>query len=113
MSETHGSAELETQLKDVSLPTSSMISVRLSDYISNKEAFSPRTPRESPCNSAKSVPSRPRSISVASSRSSTPTSSSEAGSYTPVNWEGLEKTEEQEPRDEGTDEVCHPCNVLI
>ncbi len=80
--------------------------------MSDKEAPSLGTPRESPRNSANSVPSRPRSISVASSRSSTPTSSPESGSFSPVDWEGLEKTEEQEPRDKGTDEVGHQDDVV-
>ena len=101
MSDTHISAELETQPEDVRLPTSSLISVRLSAYMANKEASPPRTPRESP------------RISVASSGSSTPTSSSDSGSFSPVDWEGLEKTEEQEPRDEGTDEVCPMYDVSI
>ena len=51
-----------------------------------------------------------RASSITSRTSSAPSdSSTDSGSATSVNWEGLEKTEEQEPRDEGTDEVStHP-----
>lgn len=46
-----------------------------------------------------------RASSITSRTSSAPSdSSTDSGSATSVNWEGLEKTEEQEPRDEGTDE---------
>ena len=95
----------EVKPEDVPLPTSSMITVRLSDYQSDGEERATDTPNESPRNSGHSLASRPRSISVASSRSSTTMSSEESGPFSPVDWDELEKTEEQEPKDEGTDDV--------
>jgi hypothetical protein len=44
--------------------------------------------------------------SNASNTSARSSASSSAPSNTTVDWEELEKTEEQEPRDETTDEVC-------
>jgi hypothetical protein len=79
------------------LPTDSMVTVRLSDAqihpVSNDSVRNSRR-RSSSANSHSS------SISaISSTRSSTP-------SNTTVDWEELEKTEEQEPRDQATDEVC-------
>jgi len=79
------------------LPTDSMVTVRLSDAQINpvsNDSVRNSTRRSSSANSHSS------SISARSStRSSTP-------SNTTVDWEELEKTEEQEPRDQATDEVC-------
>ena len=80
------------------LPTDSMVTVRLSDAqihpVSNDSVRNSRRRRSSSANSHSS------SISTRSStRSSTP-------SNTTVDWEELEKTEQQEPRDQATDEVC-------
>jgi hypothetical protein len=81
------------------LPTDSMVTVRLSDAqihpVSDDAVRDSRRSRRS-----SSVNSHASSISARSStRSSTP-------SNTTVDWEELEKTEEQEPRDRATDEVC-------
>jgi hypothetical protein len=80
------------------LPTDSMVTVRLSDAqihtIVNDSVRTSKKRRSSSVNSHSS------NISARSStRSSTP-------SNTTVDWEELEKTEEQEPRDQATDEVC-------
>jgi hypothetical protein len=108
MSDLRSSAEIEIQPEDIPLPTptNSMITVRLSDCQSYKERPASETPYDSRRDSGHSIPSRPRSISLASSRHSSPTSSPDSGSLSPVDWDVLEKTEEQEPKDEGTDEVC-------
>lgn len=86
--------------ENVPLPTSSMVTVRLSDIPYDPdldELRQPDAPRES------SIP-RSSPPSTRSSRSSSQTSESST-SINSVNWEGLEKTEEQEPKDEVTDEV--------
>ena len=79
------------------LPTDSMVTVRLSDAqihpVSNDSVRNSRR-------RSSSTKSHSSSTSVGSStRSSTP-------SNTTVDWEELERTEEQEPRDQATDEVC-------
>jgi hypothetical protein len=90
---------VKTPRSNSPLPTDSMVTVRLSDAqihpVSNDSVRNSRTrTRSSSANSHSS------SISARSStRSSTP-------SNTTVDWEELEKTEEQEPRDQATDEVC-------
>jgi hypothetical protein len=87
------------------LPTDSMVTVRLSDAqthpVSNDSARNSRR-------RSSSTKSHSSSISaISSTRSSTP-------SNTTVDWEELEKTEEQEPRDQATDEVClgNPTNYV-
>ncbi|KAK4943544.1 hypothetical protein LTR10_016838 [Elasticomyces elasticus] len=82
--------------ENIPLPRSSMISVRLSEIqlqpeIEELDASSRTSVRQS-------TPSSPRS-----SRSSSRTSASSLSMNT-VDWEGLEKTEEQEARDDATDE---------
>jgi hypothetical protein len=79
-----------------SLPTDSMVTVRLSDaQIQPIVNHSARASKRS-----SSVNSNASNVSARSStRSSTP-------SNTTVDWEELEKSEEQEPRDQTTDEVC-------
>jgi len=77
-------------------PTNSMVTVRLSDE------------RIEPPQVTLGCDPKRRSSSVAS-RSSIASAGSDTGSSSPsntsVDWEILEKTEEQEPKDEGTDEV--------
>lgn len=90
----------EVEPENVPLPRSSMVSVRLSDipFDPDLDIIDEREiPREV------SVP-RSSPSSTRSSRSSSQTSESSL-SIDSVNWEGLEKTEEQEPKDDGTDEV--------
>lgn len=74
-----------------------MVTVRLSDI------------QIHPVGDESSRNSKGRSSSV-SSLSSNASALSDGGSTSPsnisVDWEELEKTEEQEPRDEGTDDVC-------
>ena len=88
---------VEMPSKSSPLPTDSMITVRLSDaQIRPLPDESVRTSKRR----SSSVNSQSSSASARSStRSSTP-------SNTTVDWEELEKTEEQEPRDQATDEVC-------
>ena len=93
-------AESEVSPEDVPLPTSSMITVRLSDIPvcpDDVEAADQDASQEASI--PRSSPSSPRF-----SRSSSQTSDSST-SVNSVDWAGLEKTEEQEPKDEATDEV--------
>ncbi len=101
MSEVQSDTQIEVEPENVPLPTSSMITVRLSDChtLNSEQAVS--STRSSPRNSNASLA---KSQSDSSSRGSTPSGSSDSV-LSPVDWEILEKTEEQEPRDEGTDEV--------
>ncbi len=115
MSEPHDSVSMDDDVlpENVPLPTSSMITVRLSDCQSEQvlpidACTPPESPRLSSPNSPQSLPSRPRSISVATTTSAASTGSAESGAFSAVDWEGLEKTEEQEPKDEATDEVRPP-----
>ncbi len=78
------------------LPTDSMVTVRLSDV--QIHPIIEESPRNSKARTS-SVSSRSSSASIASDSGST------SPSNTSVNWEGLEKTEEQEARDQATDEV--------
>ena len=100
MAETQSEVVVEVVPENVPLPTSSMITVRLSDCQEGDEVAvsslnsSPRM----------STASRARSESDASSRASTPSGSSNS-MLSPVDWEELEKTEEQEKKDDGSDEV--------
>lgn len=86
--------------ENVPLPRSSMITVRLSevdlepviDAISEQDGTQdPSAPQSSPS-------------STRSSRSSSQTSDSSTSIDT-VDWEELDKTEEQEPKDDASDEV--------
>lgn len=99
--------EEEIAPENVPLPTDSMITVRLSDAYLDVEPF-PTMESESHSyantvvtdHEASQTSSLSRSSSVSSSRSSQASSSSKS-----VDWEGLEKTEEQEVKDDATDEV--------
>lgn len=98
----------EVAPENVPLPTDSMITVRLSDAHLDVEPF-PATESASHSyantvvtdHEESQASSLSRSSSVASSRSSQASGSSKS-----VDWEGLEKTEEQEVKDDATDEVC-------
>lgn len=94
--------EVDTEIKpeDIPLPRSSMITVRLSDIQAPPELDVDAEVEASPQLSVRqSSPSSTRS-----SRSSSRTSDSSV-SINSVDWEGLEKTEEQESKDGATDEV--------
>lgn len=99
--------KIEVDPENVPLPTDSMITVRLSDaelaiepaqleeMVEDGEVQSSgQTAHTSTVSSLSGVSSRP------SSRSSQASSTSNS-----VDWEGLEKTEEQEVKDDATDEV--------
>lgn len=98
--------EDEISPEDVPLPRSSMITVRLSE-VSVLSDLDEDLDLKAPQDNGTPESSPP---STRSSRSSSQTSGSSI-SLNSVNWEGLEKTEEQEPRDEATDEVSltGPC----
>jgi hypothetical protein len=86
--------------ENIPLPTSSMITVRLSDIQVHPDVGEDLEPGVSQVASLRqSIPSSTRS-----SRSSSQISDSSASIHS-VDWEGLEKTEEQEAKDEETDEV--------
>ncbi|KAG9773578.1 Ecotropic viral integration site 5 protein-like protein [Exophiala dermatitidis] len=91
--------EVEICPEDIPLPRSSMITVRLSDAsafsVLEEDVELDVSPETAPLGSSPS--------SIRSSRSSSQ-SSDKSASLNSVNWEGLEKTEEQEPRDEASDE---------
>ncbi|KAJ9616019.1 hypothetical protein H2204_014188 [Knufia peltigerae] len=92
-------ANTEVKPEDIPLPRSSMITVRLSDIQTPPELDVDAEAQASPQPSVRqSSPSSTRS-----SRSSSRTSESSV-SINSVDWEGLEKTEEQEHKDEATDE---------
>ncbi|KAI1629209.1 rab-GTPase-TBC domain-containing protein [Exophiala viscosa] len=82
--------------ENIPLPRSSMISVRLSDVQLQPETE--ELDASSRTSVRQSTSSSPRS-SVSSSRTS-----ASSISMNTVDWEGLEKTEEQEARDDATDE---------
>lgn len=84
------------------LPTDSTVTIRLSDMQTGSLRI------QNPSSELENV-SKARVTSI-SSESSACVGSDSNGSTSPtsstcVDWEELEKTEEQEPRDEGTDEV--------
>ena len=95
------SNEMEVEAENVPRPTSSMITVRLSDCQSIIDEQAEPSFASSPRNSNASLA---RSESDSSSQGSAPSGSPDSV-LSPVDWEGLEKTEEQEPKDEGTDDV--------
>lgn len=86
--------------ENIPLPTSSMITVRLSDIPVFPDIDEDLEPTGSQEGSLRQSPPS----STRSSRSSSQTSESSA-SIPSVDWEGLEKTEEQESKDESTDDV--------
>lgn len=110
-----------------------MVTVSLSDVQSNSEHTQPdwhtldipQTPVESSCNS-ESNQNRPQSFgpgpqalqdaaktSIAPvDEPPTPTAPQDKAIEDDMDWENLEKTEEQEPRGEGSDEVCS-CEVVV
>jgi hypothetical protein len=98
-SESAHDIESEVEPENVPLPRSSMVSVRLSeipfdpdlDIIDERDALGASIPCSGP-------------PSTRTSRSSSRTSESSL-SINSVNWEDLEKTEEQQARDDAKDEV--------
>lgn len=107
--ETTSLDEKEIRPEDIPLPRDSMITVRLSDVQllaespESEEPLDLQTPtalEHSVAATTGSTCSRPSSR--ASSRSSRVSSTSNS-----VDWEGLEKSEEQEVKDDATDEVKH------
>ena len=96
MTEVDAPAEGDDQPERAPLPTNSMITVRLSDVQIH--------PNDGPSDAHDSSSPASSTASKRSSRSSA-SISDDSISLNSVDWEGLEKTEEQEPKDEGTDEV--------
>jgi len=98
----------EIRPENVPLPTDSMITVRLSDAQLQAE---PESFQDSILNVNKTTMElNARASLAASSTSRTSTRSSSRSSQTSsvsnsVDWEGLERTEEQEVKDDATDEV--------
>jgi hypothetical protein len=91
-------SDTDVKPEDIPLPRSSMITVRLSDI-----QVHPDVDEEVEQDASPQPSIRQSSPSTRSSRSSSRTSESSI-SLISVDWEGLEKTEEQE-KDEATDEV--------
>lgn len=107
--ETASLDEKEIRPEDIPLPRDSMITVRLSDVQllaespESEEPLALQTPTALEHNFAATTGSTcSRPSSRASSRSSRVSSISNS-----VDWEGLEKSEEQEVKDDATDEVKH------
>ena len=98
----------EIRPENVPLPTDSMITVRLSDaqleaepvdiQLTTQDINEAVVEQNSRTSVATSSLSRPSSRSSSSSSQASSTSNS-------VDWEGLERTEEQEVKDDATDEV--------
>lgn len=90
---------LDTPPDGVPLPTASMVTVRPSDDPSQLSSVDVVEKDEKLRGSIISGRTRSRTLSgsSATSRGSDTTTS--------VDWEGLEKTEQQEPKDDATDEV--------
>lgn len=89
--------EEELSPENVPLPTDSMITVRLS---------SDTTQSQSDVDSVKEMNVRDSIMSdVSGTLSQSSEASQDSTTTTSVNWEDLEKSEEQEPKDEATDEV--------
>ena len=112
MAEMQTLVEMETEIlpENIPLPRDSMITVRLSGYGSSardsrSEAEDEENKHDTQGGSQRdSIVSSPRAAGIVSSQASS-VHSSRSASISPVDWEVLEKTEEQEPRDEGTDDV--------
>lgn len=80
--------------------TNSMVTVRLSDVQIHPEV-------EEMVDAKEASATRSASIVSKTSSSSSSNSHNETMSMESVDWEGLEKTEEQERCEDNTDEVCH------
>lgn len=99
----------EIRPEDIPLPRDSMITVRLSDAQLLSESPSEEVPEvQTPTTvehefATRTVSPASRCSSRASSQSSRVSTTSNS-----VDWEGLEKSEEQEIKDEATDEVRNP-----
>ena len=92
--------EPEVFPENIPLPRTSMITVRLSDIQDNASAsYGDEADATQPLSAPPSRPSSTRS-----SRASSQTSDSSTSINT-VDWDELEKTEEQETKDDATDEV--------
>ena len=91
------------RLDDKPVSTDSMVTVRLSELHEPKDTLDSEETNNGPPSRASSVLSR------ASGRSSMSTEDSLQDRS--VDWEELEKTEEQEPKDEDTDDVS--ANVVL
>ena len=83
------------------LPTDSMVTVRLSD-IPEPQELDYDAAEKFEKNDQSTVETRRASVD---SELSNVSERSDQSSDASVDWEGLEKTEEQEPRSEGTDDV--------
>jgi len=94
----HDSEEVTPENIPLPTTTNSMITVRLSDVQSLVDSAEERITEDSH-SSDSSIDSRP------CSRSSTRSSQDSSTSTSVVDWEGLERSEQQEPRDDATDEV--------
>lgn len=105
--ETTGSDEEEIRPEDIPLPRDSMITVRLSDAQLLSESHISEEPSELQTPTALERDFTTDVISPSSRPSSRASSHSSCISTTSnsVDWEGLEKTEEQEVKDDATDEV--------
>ncbi|KAK5096001.1 hypothetical protein LTS08_007883 [Lithohypha guttulata] len=98
--------EEEVQPENVPLPTDSMITVRLSDLDLNTHPIIVEEPVEEHPIDVVTGTAHSSTVSSLSTSSSRPSSRSSNASSTSnsVDWEGLDKTEEQEVKDEATDE---------
>lgn len=98
----------ETRPENIPLPTDSMITVRLSDAQLQAEPAMIHAAMQESNEHSRGQNSRTSlatsSGSTPSSRSSSRTSQASTTSNS-VDWEGLEKTEQQELKDDATDEV--------
>lgn len=103
----------EIRPENIPLPTDSMITVRLSDaqLLAESHTFETFLEQQTPASPEPEISTIVTSpASRSSSRASSQSSRASATSNS-VDWEGLEKTEEQEIKDDATDEVrfCYYC----
>lgn len=100
-------AEEEVRPENIPLPTDSMVTVRLSDpqLLADPQPIETFSERQSLATDGRDTTSN--IIPPASRPSSRASSNSSQGSSISisVDWEGLEKTEEEELKDDATDEV--------
>lgn len=104
---TESPEEEEIRPENIPLPTDSMITVRLSDAQLLAEPHIIEESLDQQTSTVLKHESNTRVTSPSSRHSSRSSSQSSRVSSTSnsVDWEGLEKTEEQELKDEATDEV--------
>lgn len=99
--------EEEIRPENIPLPTDSMITVRLSDaqLLAESHTFETSLEQETPASPEREISTTVTSPATRSSSRASSRSSRVSAVSNSVDWEGLEKTEEQVVKDDATDEV--------